>query len=171
MSKFQFRKRMKLAPGFSLNISKKGLGLSAGPKGMRVSRSAQGRLTGSAGLPGSGISYRKTLNANSNSETVESQDDSILASIVDNSAFIAIHGPVLSVKEMRKALVLLATSTISLFIFLLSAIGPLGFILNPFLILYVALVIAYIRESNKNKKITRQRKIDHLQNCNHVINE
>jgi hypothetical protein len=171
MSKFQFRKRVKLAPGFSLNLSKKGLGMSAGLRGIKVSRSAQGRLTGSAGLPGSGISYRNTLNANSNSHPIESDDNSILTSIVDNSAYIAMHGPVLSGREMRKALVLLATSTISLFIFLLSAIGPLGFILNPFLILYIILVIAYVRESKKNKKITEQRKIDHLQNCNHAIND
>lgn len=171
MSKFQFRKRMKLAPGINLNISKKGLGLSAGPKGLKVSRSAQGRITGSAGVPGSGISYRSTLNSNDESELVESADDSILSSIVDNSLYISIHGPVLSGKEMGKALLLLATSTLSLFIYFLSAIGPLDFLLNPFLFLYIVLVIAYVRESNRNKKISRQRKIEHLQNCNHNINE
>ena len=171
MSKFQFRKRMKLAPGFSLNISKKGLGLSAGPKGLKTSLSAQGRITGSAGIPGSGISYRSTLNSSGNSETIESEDDSILSSIVDNSLYISIHGPVLSGKEMGKALLLMATSTLSLFVYFLSAIGPLDFLLNPFLFLYIGLVIAYVRESNRNKKIARQRKIEHLQNCNHNINE
>lgn len=171
MSKFQFRKRMKLAPGINLNISKKGLGLSAGPKGLKVSRSAQGRITGSAGIPGSGISHRSSLNSNGESELVESADDSILSSIVDNSAYISIHGPVLSGKEMGKALLLLATSTISLFMYFLSAIGPLDFLLNPFLFLYIWLVIAYVRESNRNKKISRQRKIEHLQNCNHTIND
>jgi hypothetical protein len=171
MSKFQFRKRVKLAPGFSLNVSKKGLGMAAGPRGMKVSRSAEGRFTGSAGLPGSGISYRSTLNARSNSDVSEHEDNSILSNIVDNSTYISTHGPVLTVKEMRKALVLLATSTISLFIFLLCAIGPLGFILNPFLVLYIVLVIAYIRESKKNKRITEQRKIEHLKNCNHAIND
>lgn len=170
MRKFQFRKRMKLAPGINLNISKKGLGLSAGPKGLKVSRSAQGRITGSAGIPGSGISYRSSLNSNGESELVESADDFILSSILNNSAYISIHGPVLSGKEMRKALLLLATSTISLFMYFLSAIGPLDFLLNPFLFLYIWLVIAYVRESNRNKKISRQRKIEHLQNCNHTIN-
>ncbi len=171
MSKFQFRKRMKLAPGLNLNISKRGLGLSAGPKGLKVSRSAQGRISGSAGIPGSGISYRSTLNSKEESELTESADDSVLSSIVDNSLYISIHGPVLSGKEMGRALLLLATSTVSLVVYFFSAIGPLGFLLNPFLFLYIGLVIAYVKESNRNKKISRQRKIEHLQNCNHSIND
>jgi len=59
VSKFQLRKRKKIAKGISLNISKKGLGVSAGPKGLKVSRSATGQVSGSLGIPGSGLSYRK----------------------------------------------------------------------------------------------------------------
>lgn len=44
MSKFQFRRRMKITKGISLNVSKRGLGVSAGPKGLKVSRSATGAL-------------------------------------------------------------------------------------------------------------------------------
>ena len=168
MSKFQFRKRVKLTRGFSLNLSKKGLGVSADPKGMKVSRSAEGRLTGTAGIPGSGISYRNNMNANSNSEPIGNEDNSLLSSIIDNSTYISIHGPVLIPREIWKALILLATSTLSLSAYFLSALGPLGFGLNPFLFLYVALVIAYLHESNKNKKITKARKIEHLHNCTHL---
>ena len=167
MSKFQFRKRLKLAPGLSLNVSKRGLGFSAGPRGLKASLSSQGKLTGSAGLPGTGISYRKTLNSNGESELAESEDNSLLSSIVDNSAYIAIHGPVMSGKEMMKALILLAASTVSLAVFLLTAFGPMGFTPNPFLYLYIFLVIGYIRESKKNKKLMQSRKIEHLQNCKH----
>jgi hypothetical protein len=107
MGKFQIRKRVKLAPGLSLNVSKRGLGFSAGPRGLKASLSSQGKLTGSTGLPGTGISYRKTLNSNGESELAESEDNSLLLSIADNAAYIAIHGPVMSGKEMMKALILL----------------------------------------------------------------
>jgi hypothetical protein len=73
----------------------------------------------------------------------------------------------MSGKEMMKALILLATSTVSLVVFLLTAFGPMGFALNPFLYLYIFLVSGYIRESKKNKKLMQSRKIEHLQNCNH----
>jgi hypothetical protein len=77
----------------------------------------------------------------------------------------------MSAREMRKALVLLALSTISLVAFALTAFGPLGFILNPFLLFYIPLVIAYLIESKKNKKLTRARKVEHLQNCDHNLND
>lgn len=156
-----------MAPGLNLNVSKKGLGLSAGPRGIKASLSSQGRLTGSAGIPGSGITYRNSLNSTGESESNEAGENSLLLNIVDSATYISIHGPVISGKEMRKALILLASSTISLLVFVVTAIGPLGFILNPFLLLYFVLVLAYIRESKKNKELTRARKIEHLRNCNH----
>ncbi|HHO0939105.1 TPA: DUF4236 domain-containing protein [Aeromonas hydrophila] len=57
---FQYRKRVRLLPFLWLNLSKTGwsltfrfgpLSYSAGPKGRRVS----------ASLPGTGLSYRKTI--------------------------------------------------------------------------------------------------------------
>lgn len=56
-----FRRSIKVAPGVRISLSKKGLGLSAGARGARISQSATGRTTLSTGIPGSGISYRKTL--------------------------------------------------------------------------------------------------------------
>jgi len=168
VSKFQFRKRSKLAPGLSLNISKRGLGLSAGPKGLKLSASAGGRLTGSAGIPGSGVSFRGTLNSQKNHELDESTDNSFLASVIENSAYISIHGPVFTKKEIRRALLLLATSTICLVVFILTAFGALGLKFNPFLYLYIGFTVSYIRESSKNKKLERFRKIEHLKNCSHL---
>jgi hypothetical protein len=49
---FGFRKRKKLLPGLTLNISKRGLGLSAGRRGATVSRSARGRKQVSLGWKG-----------------------------------------------------------------------------------------------------------------------
>jgi Protein of unknown function (DUF4236) len=63
MSFFKFRKRIKLLPGLWINLSKKGVSLSAGVKGFTVN--SRGRSTVS--LPGTGLSYvvtskRRALN-------------------------------------------------------------------------------------------------------------
>jgi uncharacterized protein DUF4236 len=55
---FRFRKRLKLFPGLWINLSKKGGSLSVGGHGATVNISKRG-VTGTAGLPGSGISYRE----------------------------------------------------------------------------------------------------------------
>ncbi len=57
---FRFRKSFKVAPGIKLNISHKGVGISAGTKGARVSVNSSGRVTKSVSLPGTGISYVKS---------------------------------------------------------------------------------------------------------------
>jgi Protein of unknown function (DUF4236) len=57
---FRFSKRIKIAPGVQLNLSKSGVGMSVGVPGLRVSKGVKGtRLT--AGIPGTGISYTKQL--------------------------------------------------------------------------------------------------------------
>lgn len=53
----RFRKSFKIAPGVKLNLSKRGIGVSAGVKGARVSLNSKGRVTKSVGIPGTGISY------------------------------------------------------------------------------------------------------------------
>ena len=57
---FRFRKRLKLFPGLWIDLSKKGGSLSVGGRGATVNISKRG-VTGTAGLPGSGISYRTRL--------------------------------------------------------------------------------------------------------------
>jgi hypothetical protein len=49
---FGFRKRKRVAPGVSLNVSKSGLGVSLGRRGASVSRSAKGRKQLSLGWKG-----------------------------------------------------------------------------------------------------------------------
>ena len=58
---FNFRKTIKLCKGVSLNLSKNGVGLSAGVKGARVSMSPTGRKTATFSIPGTGISYSQNL--------------------------------------------------------------------------------------------------------------
>ena len=56
---FSFRKSKKIAPGLRLNLSKSGLGLSAGVRGARVSKNMKGETHVSAGR--GGLYYRKRL--------------------------------------------------------------------------------------------------------------
>ncbi len=56
---FGYRKRKKLAPGVHLNIGKRGLGLSFGPKGAKLAINSRGRRSGS--LSWKGFFWRKKL--------------------------------------------------------------------------------------------------------------
>ena len=56
----RFRKSFKVAPGVKINVGKKSVGLSVGGKGGRVTVNSSGRLTKSASIPGTGISYVET---------------------------------------------------------------------------------------------------------------
>ncbi|MGI6170048.1 MAG: DUF4236 domain-containing protein, partial [Christensenellales bacterium] len=55
----RFRKSIKLGKLFKLNLSKSGVGVSTGIKGLRFGVSPKGRKTFTAGIPGTGIYYQK----------------------------------------------------------------------------------------------------------------
>lgn len=57
---FRLRRSFKIMPGVRMNVSARGLGLSMGGPGARVSVNTHGRVTRSVGIPGSGVSYVKT---------------------------------------------------------------------------------------------------------------
>lgn len=56
----RFQRRIKIAPGLSVNLSKSGIGLSAGPRGAKVSIGPSGTYF-NAGIPGTGISHRQKI--------------------------------------------------------------------------------------------------------------
>ena len=62
---FRARKSIKLAPGVRMTVTPKSVGLSAGPRGARVSANTSGRVTRSVGIPGSGVSHVSTLRSGS----------------------------------------------------------------------------------------------------------
>ena len=172
MSKFQFRKRVKLAPGLSLNVSKKGLGLSTGPKGLKTSISAQGRITGSAGIPGSGISYRKTLSGSSNTSS-EGGYETFSENVSNKAEYIAIHGTVFQKGELKKTFILAG------FLFLFCIVAPLLFVQSlfedvPKLISYPVYIVTFVlfifslKEQAKNKRIWNERTQKHLTECEHL---
>lgn len=57
----RFRKSIKLGKLFKLNLSKSGIGVSTGIKGLRFGVSPTGRKTFTAGIPGTGVYYQKTF--------------------------------------------------------------------------------------------------------------
>jgi tetratricopeptide (TPR) repeat protein len=55
---FRARKSFSIAKGVRLNVSKSGVGVSAGPRGMRYSVHSSGRRTATVGVPGSGVAWQ-----------------------------------------------------------------------------------------------------------------
>lgn len=53
---FRFRKRIRIAPGLAINISKSGISTSVGTKGATTNISGKGIKT-TVGIPGSGLSW------------------------------------------------------------------------------------------------------------------
>ncbi|SDL22836.1 Protein of unknown function [Franzmannia pantelleriensis] len=57
----RFRRRIRIAPGISLNLSKSGIGASIGPRGAKINVGSRG-VYANVGLPGTGLSFREKLN-------------------------------------------------------------------------------------------------------------
>ena len=55
---FRFQRRIRIAPGVRLNLSKSGIGGSVGRNGLRLGLDAKRKKYFSVGLPGTGLSYR-----------------------------------------------------------------------------------------------------------------
>lgn len=70
-----FRKSIKIAPGIKLNVSKRGIGVSAGVKGARVSVNSKGRVSKSVGIPGTGVSYRTSSKIGGKDKAGKMQDN------------------------------------------------------------------------------------------------
>jgi endonuclease YncB( thermonuclease family) len=58
---FRFLQRIRIAPGFTLNLGKRGVSVSAGVRGARVTFGGRGTRA-TVGLPGTGLSYSTPLN-------------------------------------------------------------------------------------------------------------
>jgi len=54
---FRMRKSIQLMPGVRLNMSRSGLGVSAGVKGFRVTKRADGSVQQTSSIPGTGLSH------------------------------------------------------------------------------------------------------------------
>jgi tetratricopeptide (TPR) repeat protein len=57
---FRFWRRVRIAPGVTLNLSKRGASVSVGPRGAKLTAGTSGARA-TAGIPGSGLFYTKKL--------------------------------------------------------------------------------------------------------------
>ncbi|QSE72354.1 DUF4236 domain-containing protein [Rhodococcus sp. PSBB049] len=58
---FRFSKSIQVVPGVRLNFSRRGVGYSVGGKGMRITKHANGRISRTVSVPGTGLSHQQTL--------------------------------------------------------------------------------------------------------------
>lgn len=56
----RFQKRVRIIPGLSLNLSRTGVSWSVGGRGLTMNL-RKGKVTGTVGIPGTGLSYRQEL--------------------------------------------------------------------------------------------------------------
>lgn len=70
---WRFRKRIKIFPGFYINISKSGLGINIGPKGANVSVGPNGAYV-NTGIPGTGLYRRDKVDSSIHSSTEVQQE-------------------------------------------------------------------------------------------------
>ncbi len=83
---FRFQRRIKIAPGLTLNLSKSGLGLSAGVRGARVSVGSRGTHS-HVGLPGTGLAYRKKISPYGSRKPSPRQSQSGAIPVPDEQSF------------------------------------------------------------------------------------
>jgi tetratricopeptide (TPR) repeat protein len=57
---FRIRRSIQIVPGIRMTFSKTGIGYSAGVKGYRITKRADGRVQRTASIPGTGLSYVTT---------------------------------------------------------------------------------------------------------------
>jgi hypothetical protein len=65
---FRFQKRIRLFKGVTLNLSKSGTSVSVGGRGASLNLKGD-KITGTVGVPGTGLSYRETMSASQSGET------------------------------------------------------------------------------------------------------
>ena len=95
---FRFQKRIKVLPGATLNLSKKGVSTSVGVTGARVTY-GHGQKRTMIGLPGTGISHTQIgsnkspdVRQNQNTEDQSSDTKNLLVGIAFIAALFAAAG-------------------------------------------------------------------------------
>jgi hypothetical protein len=72
---FRLFRRIKIAPGITLNLSKSGLSASAGVRGARVTLGPRG-VRRTVGIPGTGISYSENSSISGSSKRTRRSSNS-----------------------------------------------------------------------------------------------
>ncbi|PKH06691.1 DUF4236 domain-containing protein [Moritella sp. Urea-trap-13] len=78
---FKFRKRIKIAPGININLSKSGVSTSIGKPGATINIGKKG-VKATVGIPGSGLSYSQNLSEGGSQPSTPKQGSSLLTKIL-----------------------------------------------------------------------------------------
>jgi hypothetical protein len=78
----RFQKSIRIAPGIRINLSKSGVGVSVGPKGLKVGVDGKGRRYSSVGIPGTGISQRTYSKADEDGHAPEKYQRALGAGVL-----------------------------------------------------------------------------------------
>ena len=87
---FRFQKRIRIFKGLTLNLSKSGTSWTVGGKGASINVRGD-KVTGNAGIPGTGISYRERLD-NAPAEAGSEKSGSGLGTVVSILILVAVLG-------------------------------------------------------------------------------
>jgi len=87
---FRYRKSLRLGP-VRINLGKRGIGTSIGVPGFRVTNSSNGRKYVTIGLPGTGLSWTKTLGTSGRTSRTVSPEISEHNSITPDTEQIEIE--------------------------------------------------------------------------------
>ena len=72
---FRVRKSIKIMPGVRMTFSPSGVSTSIGVRGARVTRGANGRITRTIGIPGSGVSHSSTIRSGTHTSVQSTGQD------------------------------------------------------------------------------------------------
>ncbi len=86
----RFQKSIRIAPGFRINLSKSGVGVSVGPKGLKVGVDAKGRSYSSVGIPGTGISQRNYAKPGDDGHTPEEYQRALSTGVLIGIAIVVV---------------------------------------------------------------------------------
>lgn len=82
------KKSFTITKGVRMNIGKNGVGVSFGTKGLRYSINSNGRKTATVGIPGTGISYSKSLGKANNRSIYSQSTKNTNQNIADNQKIL-----------------------------------------------------------------------------------
>ena len=150
---FRFRKSVNLG-GVRFTASKSGVSTSIGGKGFRVTKHANGKISSTASIPGTGISYTSNLSSSKSFNSEEPKDYHEYSQYTDNSDFPEEDDrPAFLPKEVIDSLNLDAFLAYSEnFLSWAKKLGTNGYYVTPEEFEEVRKIIRYINESTEARK-------------------
>ena len=150
---FRFRKSVNLG-GVRFTASKSGVSTSIGGKGFRVTKHANGKISSTASIPGTGVSYTSNLSSSKSFNSEKPEDYHEYSQYTDNSDFPEEDDrPAFLPKEVIDSLNLDAFLAYSEnFLSWAKKLGTNGYYVTPEEFEEVRKIVRYINESTEARK-------------------